>query len=80
MQKGLGKYSKKDSTFKLGYWENSQITTTIVDVLEIALKLKEIDDLVEETLRKVEGSIENLRSTYKHYIPTVNLDSLLEYK
>ena len=49
----LGKYIKKDGSFKIGFSKDNQLVELISDQNEIGIKLAEIDSLVEETQKKV---------------------------
>lgn len=78
-QKKLGKYTKKDGSFKLGNWDENQLTSAITNENEIAEKLLQIDELIDDTLGKVSIVMNNLKSLFNDYLPNVEFESLLEF-
>ena len=70
----LGKYIKKDGSFKIGYSKDNQLQEIITDDNEIGVKLTEIDSLVEETLKKVSGVIDEVKKLIPDFQwETINL-------
>ncbi len=78
-QKNLGKYTKKDSSFKLGFWNENQLATHITEENEIAKKLSEIDEFIEETLHRVNYVINSLKYLFNNFLPNIEFDSLLQF-
>ena len=68
----LGKYIKKDGSFKIGFSKDNQLVELISDQNEIGIKLAEIDSLVEETQKKVSLVIDDV----KKLIPDFQWESI----
>ena len=65
---------KKDGSFKIGYSKDNQLQEIITDDNEIGVKLTEIDSLVEETLKKVSGVIDEVKKLIPDFQwETINL-------
>lgn len=79
VQKDLGKFTKKDGSFKLGYWQENQLISAIVEEIEIADKLTLIDNLVEENETRLNQVFENLRSLFETYLPNIPLEKFLDF-
>jgi hypothetical protein len=78
-QKNLGKYTKRDGSFKVGIWEENQLVAPIVDENEIAVKLMEIDNLVEDTNNRAAVVIYNLKVLFAQNLPDIDFESLLGF-
>jgi len=79
IQKELGKFTKKDGSFKLGYWNENQLLSSIVDEQDIADKLTQIDNMVEENETKLNIVFDNLRTLFETYLPNIPLEKFLEF-
>lgn len=79
IQKGLGRFTKKDGSFKIGYWEENELKDSIEDEEEIANKLTEIDSKIEENEAKLEEILEDLRNLFDTYLPNIPLEKFLEF-
>ena len=79
IQKELGKFTKKDGSFKLGYWLENQLISAIIDEADIAQKLTLIDNLVEEKENKMQDVFDSLRSLFETYLPNIPLEKFLEF-
>jgi len=79
IQKELGKFTKKDGSFKLGYWNENQLISAIIDEQDIANKLTQIDNLVEENENKLNVVFNNLRTLFETYLPNIPLEKFLEF-
>ena len=78
-QKNLGKYTKKDGSFKIGLWKEHILVKPLIGDNEIAMKLAEIDHYVEETLLRVNNVLETLKNIFNEFLPEIDLDSLLTF-
>lgn len=79
IQKELGKFTKKDGSFKLGYWQENQLISAIIDEADIAQKLTLIDNLVEENESKLQVVFDKLRTLFETYLPNIPLEKFLEF-
>lgn len=78
-QKNLGKYTKRDGSFKLGLWDENQLVSAITDEKEIAVKLSQIDEMIEETNSKVDIVMSNLKLLFNSFLPNIEFETLLEF-
>ena len=79
IQKGLGRFTKKDGSFKIGYWEENQLIKPIEDEEEIAFRLTEIDSSIDENEIRLEEIFKNLRLLFDTYLPNIPLEKFLEF-
>jgi hypothetical protein len=78
-QRNLGKYTKKDGSFKIGMWKEHLLVKPINAENEIAVKLAEIDNCVEETLNRVDTVLAIFKNLFNEFLPDIDLESLLTF-
>ena len=79
VQKNLGKYTKKDGSFKIGYWDDNQLIRPILSEKEMSVKLAEIDSNIEDTNKKISFVLYNMKALFVNYLPNIEFESLLAF-